>query len=95
MADYKLDGNYLRNRSGNRVAQVDGKIIRDSSGNRLGEVDGEFIRDSRGNRVAQFDGTYIRDGSTGNRIGEMKDVHNSIDGVGGITLVALWVLCVR
>jgi hypothetical protein len=94
MTNYKLEGNCLRNRSGNKVAQADGKYIRDSSGGRIGEIEGTYIRDSHGNRVAEFDGNYIRDGS-GNRIGEMKDVHKDIDGIGGITLVALWVLCVR
>ncbi|MBX3417551.1 MAG: hypothetical protein KF851_08120 [Pirellulaceae bacterium] len=94
MPNYKLEGNYLRHRSGNLVAEVDAKLIRDSSGNRIGEIDGDYIRDSRGNRVADFDGSYIRDGS-GNRIGEMRDVQQDIDGIGGMTLIALWVLCVR
>ena len=44
--------------------------------------------------MAQFDGDYIRD-SSGSRLGEIKDVHKVIDGVGGMSLVALWVLCVR
>lgn len=78
MADYKMDGNYLRDRSGNRIAQVDGNYIRDKNGNRVGQIDGRYIRDSRGNRIGTID-----------------DVRKVIDGPGGMTLVALWILFIR
>lgn len=92
--DYKFDGRYLRNKSGSRIAEVDGKNIRNEKGSLIGKIDGKHIRDFRGNKIAEYDGQYIRDAS-GKRIGEMKDVKKDIDGVGGITLVALWLLFVR
>ena len=92
--NYKFDGHYLRNKSGIRIAEVDGKNLRDDKGRSVGVVDGKYIRDSQGNRIAEYDGQYIRDAS-GKRIGNIKDVNKDINGVGGITLVALWLLFVR
>ncbi len=93
MADYKFDRNELRCR-GSKVGVVDGKYIRDSHGSRIGEIDGKYVRDSHGSRIAEFDGKDVRDGH-GRRIATMDDVRKQIDGVGGMSLVALWVLLVR
>jgi hypothetical protein len=94
MANYKMDGAYLRDRSGNRVGHVDGNYIKDSRGNRAGQIDGKYIRDHSGNRVGEFDGKQVRD-ARGSRIASIDDVRRAIDGPGGMTLVALWVLFVR
>ena len=94
MSDYKLDGNYLRDRRGIKIGRIDGKYIRDGTSTIVGRIDDKYIRDSRSTKIAEFDGTYIRD-KRGVKIGTIDDVHKSINGVGGISLVALWILFVR
>ena len=93
MADYKFDGKELRCR-GSKVGIVDGKYIRDSHRSKLGEIDGKYIRDSHGSKLAEFDGKVVRDGH-GKRIATIDDIKKQIEGVGGVSLVALWVLLVR
>ena len=78
MADYRMDGQYLKDSNGNRVAQIDGNYIKDSNGNRVGQIDGQYIKDANGTRI-----------------GTMADVRKEIDGPGGATLAALWVLFIR
>lgn len=94
MADYKFDRNELRDRGGSKVAVLDGKYIRDHRGSRLGEIDGKYFRDSRGSKLAEFDGRDVRD-SSGSRIATIDDVKKSIDGIGGASLVAMWLFFVR
>ena len=94
MSEFKFDGKVLRSKSGSRVAETDGKYVRDSHGSRIGEFDGKTIRDDHGSRVAEFDGEVIRS-SSGSRLGTIADVRKAIDGAGGISLVALWLLVVR
>lgn len=91
--DYKFDGSRLICK-GAKIGSIDGANIRDSHGSRVGTIDGRNIRDAHGSKVAEFDGQNIRD-SHGVRIGTMHDVNNAIDGHGGISLVALWLLFVR
>ena len=55
MADFKMDGNYFRDRNGNRLGEIDGNYIRDASGNKIGEFDGTTIRDSNGNNIGSID----------------------------------------
>ncbi len=93
MADYKFDGKELRCR-GSKVGVVDGKYIRDSHGSKIGEIDGKYLRDSHGSKLAEFDGKVVRD-SHGSRIATIDDIKKQIDGVGGVSLVALWVLLIR
>ena len=93
MADYKFDGKELRCR-GTKVGVVDGKYIRDSHGSKVGEFDGKYIRDSHGSKLAEFDGKVVRDGR-GNRIATIDDIKKQLEGVGGMSLVALWVLLIR
>ena len=93
MADYKFDGKELRCR-GSKVGVVDGKYIRDSHGSKIGEIGDKYIRDSHGSKLAEFDGMVVRDGH-GKRIATIDDIKKQIEGVGGVSLVALWVLLVR
>lgn len=93
MGDYKFDGKELRLR-GSRVGVLDGKSIRDGHGSLVGRVDGQVIRDSHGSTVARFDGREIRD-AHGMKIGSLEDVRDDIEGVGGASLVAMWILLVR
>ena len=94
MADYKFDGTELRGRQGNKIGALDVKYIRDERGNKIGEIDGKYFRDSRGNRMAEFDGKDIRD-SKGSKIATIDDVKKSIDGIGGASLVAMWLFFIR
>lgn len=93
MADYKYDGKELRCR-GSKIGVVDGNAIRNSSGSKVGEIDGKYIRNAQGSKIGEFDGQVIRD-SNGSRLGTMDDVKKKIDGVGGISLAAIWLLFVR
>jgi sporulation protein YlmC with PRC-barrel domain len=94
MADYKFDHNELRDRRGSKVAVLDGKYIRDNRGSSLGEIDGKYFKDNRGARLAEFDGRDVRD-SRGSKIATIDDVKKSIDGIGGASLVAMWLFFVR
>ncbi len=94
MSEFKLDGNNLRNHSGSKIAYIDGNAIRDHHGSKVATIDGRYIRDPHGSKLAEFDGEHIRD-SHGSRIGTLKDVEKVIDGHGGISLVALWLLFIR
>lgn len=60
----------------------------------VGRIDGKHIRDSHGVKIADFDGIDIRD-KRGVKIGTINNVRKLIDGAGGISLVALWILFVR
>jgi sporulation protein YlmC with PRC-barrel domain len=91
MKDYKIDGKYFRDRHGKKLGEVDGKYIRNDRGVKVAQVDGKYIRDSHGSRIGEFDGKYIRN-SHGTKIGTIDDVLKIIDGSGGISLVALWML---
>jgi sporulation protein YlmC with PRC-barrel domain len=94
MFNFKIDGKYLRERSGSKLGEFDGKYIRNSNGSRVGEINGKYIRDSHGTRIAEFDGKYIRDNGN-NRIGTIEDVRKEIDGPGGMSLVAFWLFFIR
>jgi sporulation protein YlmC with PRC-barrel domain len=93
MSEYKLDGKYLVQR-GSRIGEIDGKYVKDSHGSRVGEIDGKYIKDAHGSRIAELDGQNVKD-SHGSRIGTIADVRKEIDGPGGMTVVALWVLFIR
>ncbi len=58
-------------------------------GRKVGELRGNDIYDRRNRRVAKFDGRYVRD-SGNSRIARIEDVNKGIDGVGGVSLVAMW-----
>jgi len=94
VAEFKFDGKVLRSKSGSRVAETDGKYVRDSHGRRIGQFDGKIIRDDHGSRLAEFDGEVIRS-TSGSRLATIADVKKAIDGTGGISLVAVWLLVVR
>ncbi len=93
MAEYKFDGHTLWNRSGHKVATTDGKSVWDANGHKIGTFDGEDIWDANGHKMGTFDGEKIY--SSGTRIGTIADVRRAIEGIGGLSLTALWVLVVR
>ncbi len=93
MANYRFDGRHLKER-GRKVGELRGDVIYDRRNRRLGRIDGDIIRDARNTRVARFDGRIIRD-SGNRRIAGLNDVTGAIDGIGGVSLVAMWFFFVR
>jgi len=94
MAEYRFDGRELRDKRGQRIGYLDGNYIRDSHSNRVGQIDGKYLRDAHSNRLIEFDGRDIRD-SRGSNIASIEDVKKIIEGIGGMTLVSMWILFVR
>jgi len=94
MTDYKFDGKELHNRSGNMIGVLDSKYIRDGHGNKVGEIDGIGFRDSHESKIAEFDGRDIRD-LNGVKITTLADIKESIDGIVGAPLIAMWLFFVR
>lgn len=94
MANYKFDGRVLRDHSGNRVATVEGSRFKDAHGSSAGHIDGRFVRDRSGQRIGEIDGTNIKD-ARGSRIATIDEVRRVIDGSGGATIAALWLLFVH
>jgi len=90
MSGYKFDGRNLIS-SGSRVGEVRGNDIYES-GSRIGEVRGNDIY-SHGKRVGELRGNDIY--SQGYRVGTLTDARRAIDGPGGATLAALWLLLVK
>ena len=93
MADYKIDGKYLKDRHGSKLGEFDGRYFKDSHGSKVGEVDKNYIKDSHGHKVAELDGKYIK--VEGRKETDMDHIQRMIDGSGGISLVGFWVLFVR
>jgi hypothetical protein len=93
MSDYKFDGTKLSQR-GSTIAKVDGNRILDSHGSKAGSIDGTKIMDSHGSKIGSVDGDKICD-SHGSKISTLNDVRRTIDGPGGVSLAALWLLFVR
>jgi hypothetical protein len=95
MAEYTFDGKQFRRSQDNTLmGEIDGNYIRDANYSQKGQIDGNYIRDASYNIIAQVDGDYIRDANN-NQIGTVYNVQNIIDGPGGPSLVALWVLFIR
>ncbi|QKE40292.1 MAG: hypothetical protein HO274_02305 [Ferrovum myxofaciens] len=94
MADYKFEDSKLFDGRRNKIGALDGKYIRNERGNKLGEIDGKYFRDERGNKLAEFDGRDIRD-PHGSKIGTIDDVKKQIEGIGGASLVAMWLFFVH
>ena len=94
MASYTFDGDELKDSRHEVIARVRGDEIQDARHNTVGRIKGDEIQDSHHNTVARIDGEEIQD-SRHSRIGTLAEVRNLIDGPGGRTLAALWVLLVR
>jgi hypothetical protein len=94
VADYTFDGKTLRNRSGQKIGEIDRTTVRAWNSARFGEIDRKNIRDVHGKKVAEFDGKTVKD-DLGNKIGTLREIQDTIEGEGGISLVALWYFFVR
>jgi len=93
MANYKFDGKELREK-GSKIGVLDGNNIRDAHGSKVGMIDGKFIRDSHGSKIAEFEGKDVRD-SHGSKIATIDDIRKAVDGIGGASLVAMWIFFIR
>ena len=94
MADYSFDGKWLRDHTGQKMGQIDRNTVRAWNSARLGEIDRNNIRDAYGKKVAEFDGKNVKD-DMGNKIGSLQEIQKTVDGEGGISLVAVWYFLIR
>jgi hypothetical protein len=94
MADYNFDGKRLRNRSGQKMGEIDRTSIRAWNSARLGEIDRKNIRDAHGKKVAEFDGKNVKD-DMGNKLITIEEIQKTIEGEGGISLVAMWYFFIK
>lgn len=93
MARVKLEGNIIY-ADYNRIGRLDGTDVYDGSGRLVGKIRDDEIKDSHYHTVAKIRGDDIYD-ENGHRIASMSDVRKAIDGTGGISLAAIWILLVR
>lgn len=93
MAKYKFDSSYMRH-SGRTIARINGEKVYDGKGRLAGRFKDERIFDGKGRPAGRFDGKYVFD-SRGRRVADRRQVEKDIDGNGGTSLVALWLLFVR
>ncbi len=94
MADYRFDGRVLYDKLGRRVGVLNGTNIYNPVGNIIGNIHGKTIREASGGKIADFDGRNVRD-SFGKIIATDTSVKRDIKGIGGVSLVAMWVFFVR
>jgi hypothetical protein len=94
MADYKFTGTELFDQSRSLIGKSDGKVVKNKQGSPVGKIDGNKILDHRHVPIGKLDGDKILD-ARGSKIGTLTDVRKIIDGPGGVTLAALWLLFVR
>lgn len=93
MARVRLQGNNIYE-GGSIIGRVAGTDIHDNLGRVIGKIRGEEIQDTHSHTVGRVQGNNVYDGS-GCRIASMSDIRNAIDGTGGVTLAAIWILLVR
>lgn len=93
MARIRLDGNNIYE-DYTRIGSLDGMEVKDSSGLVVGRIRGNNIEDRHYNTIARVEGNDINDNHF-NRIGRITDVRHIIDGPGGVSLAAIWVLLIR
>jgi hypothetical protein len=96
MSKYRFDGKTLKFGS-TIIANVSGNNIRKGTGSTTeGNIRSDQIRKGTGSTViANVRGRDIRQGTGSSRIGTMDDVDKAIEGPGGVTKAALWVLFVK
>jgi hypothetical protein len=94
MAAYSFDGQCLKTRFGSTIGEIVGNTVIDANSNKVGEIDGNTIKDASLNKIAVVDNSEIKDAEN-KKIWTTEGVQNIIDGTGGITSAALWVLLLR
>jgi hypothetical protein len=94
MAEYIFDGQCLKSRFGSRIGEIEGNTVKDANSKKVGEIEGNIIKDAQFNKIAEVDNDEIKDAHR-RKIWTTEGVQNIIDGAGGITSAALWVLLLR
>jgi len=99
MATYKFDGSKLK-MGAKTIANVQNTKIYDgtSTAKCLANINGDkiYLGSSRAKCIANIRGDKLYEGySTAKKICTLKDIKKLIDGPGGVTLAALWYVCVR
>jgi rRNA processing protein Gar1 len=95
MADFKMSGDTLYDRSNRKIGFVRGNDIFDSSNRKVASVKGSDIFDSASRKVGSLRGIDIYDAQN-RKIGTISDVKKEIDGaMGGASVVALWLSFIR
>ena len=94
MAEYIFDGQCLKSRYGSRIGVIDGNTVKDAHYKKVGEIDGNIIKDAKFNKIAEVENGEIKDAHL-NKLWTTEGVQNIIDGAGGLTSAALWVLLLR
>ena len=94
MPAYTFDGQCLKTRFGNRIGEVHGNTIKDAHLKKVGEIEGNIIKDANLNKIAEVKNGEIKDANL-NKLWTTDGVQNIIDGTGGLTSAALWVLLLR
>ena len=47
MAEYKIDGKYLKDKHGNKVGEFDGRYFKEATGKKAGSFDHKYIKVKR------------------------------------------------
>lgn len=94
MPDYIFDGKRLKKSTGQKAGEIDRNLVRAWNGAKLGEIEGKNIRDAHGKKVLEFDGKNIKD-ETGKKITTIEEIQETVEGEGGISLVALWYFFIK
>jgi hypothetical protein len=94
MAEYIFDGQCLKSRFGSRIGEIEGNTVKDAYYKKVGEIDGNTIKDANYNKIAIVENDEIKDAQH-KKIWTTDGVQHIIDGAGGITSAALWILLLR
>ncbi|MGE3062913.1 MAG: hypothetical protein AB7T10_04700 [bacterium] len=91
MADYKIDGKYLKDRHGSKIGEFDGRCFKDMTGKKVGSIDHEFVKDDGGRKVAEIDVDIIK---IRNKKYDFDDLRRKIYGDGIMSLIGFYALFV-
>lgn len=79
---------------GKTIGKISGQNLKDSGGRTLARIDKDKVKDSTGRTIGYIQGDSLKD-STGHTLIKMSDIKKSIDGFGGTSLAAVWLIFVR
>jgi hypothetical protein len=99
MATYKFDGSSLKIGSKTIANVKNSKIYEGTSTAKClanFKSDKIYLGSSTAKCIANVHSEKVYEGSsTAKKISTLKEIKREIDGIGGITLAALWLVCVR
>lgn len=94
MSEYKFDGTTMQDRQYRIVARVNGNEIQNEQYQTVGRIDGNEIQNQSYQTIGRVNGTDVEDASY-RRLTTLSEIRHVIDGPGGTTLAALWLLFVK